>query len=76
MRFRWAGVRLFIVTVETVVLCCSNGIANRRLNVSSKMYCEIFWYSVNPKYDMAARLRLALASMMRSRSAAGMYVLL
>lgn len=36
--------KLFIVVVETVVLCCSNGIAKRKLNVSSKMYCEIYKY--------------------------------
>lgn len=39
---RWSGRKLFIVVLETVVLCCSNGIAKRRLNVSSKTYCEIW----------------------------------
>lgn len=38
---RWSGLRLFIVELETVALCCSNGIAKRRLNVSSKTYWEI-----------------------------------
>lgn len=36
-----SGVRLFNVVVDTVLLCCSNGIAKRKLNVSSNMYCDI-----------------------------------
>lgn len=36
-----SGVRLFNVVVDTVLLCWSNGIAKRKLNVSSNMYCDI-----------------------------------
>lgn len=33
--------KTFIVELETVELCCSNGIANRKLNVSSNTYWDI-----------------------------------
>lgn len=36
--FRCSDAKLFIVVVDRVVLCCSNGIANRKLNVSSNIY--------------------------------------
>lgn len=35
-----------------------------------------FWYSVSPKYAIAAKLRLALANITRSRSCVGIAVLL
>lgn len=36
------GVKWFSVELETVVLCWSNGMAKRKLNVSSNTYCDIY----------------------------------
>lgn len=38
----WSGRKWTIVLLDTVELCCSNGMAKRKLNVSSKTYWDIY----------------------------------